>query len=174
MSILQKITHQTREDLHRRKKKVGYTDFQGFEDYARERKSLYDALISGENPVRIIAEIKKASPSKGVISHNFDAETIAGQYMDAGAAALSVLTDEPFFQGHLNYMKSVARRARVPVLRKDFIIDPYQIQEARGFGADAVLLIAAILSSSQLDELHHACWKKRVWSVFVECLLIQD
>jgi len=149
-------------------KKVGYTDFQGFEDYARERKSLYDALISGENPVRIIAEIKKASPSKGVISHNFDAETIAGQYMDAGAAALSVLTDEPFFQGHLNYMKSVARRARVPVLRKDFIVDPYQIQEARGFGADAVLLIAAILSSSRLDELHHAAEEAGL-ECLVEC-----
>lgn len=166
MSILEKITQQTRDDLQRRKKRVSYADFESFEDYGRGRKSLYEALISGDEQVRIIAEIKKASPSKGIIREDFNPEDIARQYIDAGAAALSVLTDEPFFQGHLEYMKSVSRLATIPVLRKDFIVDPYQIQEARGFGADAVLLIATILAASQLNELHHAAEE-----IGLECLV---
>ena len=169
MNLLEKITEQTKEDILRRKKTFSSSDFRSFEAYEHPRKSLYDALSSSNSgPVRVIAEIKKASPSKGVIRADFKPELHAEQYMKAGAAALSVLTDEPFFKGHLHFMRDVAAMAEIPVLRKDFIVDPYQIEEARGYGADAVLLIATILSASQLQELHHAAAEAGL-ECLVEC-----
>ncbi|MDZ7641363.1 MAG: indole-3-glycerol phosphate synthase TrpC [Desulfurivibrio sp.] len=109
----------------------------------------------GQNPaeVAIIAELKKASPSKGVIRPDFEPLAIARAYRQGGAAALSVLTDRDFFQGSLAYIPQVRQRLDLPVLRKDFLIDPLQIEEAALYGADAVLLIAAILSDGQLREL---------------------
>jgi indole-3-glycerol phosphate synthase len=103
--------------------------------------------------VTLIAEVKKASPSKGVLIQNFDAVAIGRLYADNGAAAISVLTDEPFFQGHLDYLRLVRETVSVPVLRKDFIIDSFQIYEARAAGADAVLLIVAALEDRQLADL---------------------
>ena len=103
--------------------------------------------------VAIIAEAKKASPSKGVICADFDPQNIARQYQAAGAQAMSVLTDERFFQGSLSYIPLIRIIVDLPVLRKDFIIDPLQVQEARLYGADAILLIAAILAQNQLQEL---------------------
>lgn len=100
----------------------------------------------------IIAEIKKGSPSKGVIRADFDPLEIAGTYQDHGATCLSVLTDEKFFLGHLSYLGLIREQVSLPLLRKDFICDPYQIYEARAFGADAVLLIAAMLELSQLRD----------------------
>jgi indole-3-glycerol phosphate synthase len=174
MSVLDKITEQTHEDVSKRKKKVATSDFQSFADYERERKSLFEALNrTDDNVVRIIAEIKKASPSKGVIREDFRPQLHAEQYMKAGASALSVLTDEPFFQGHLNYMRDVSRIADIPVLRKDFIIDPYQIEEAKAFGADAILLIATITSAAQLRELHHAATEINL-ECLVECYNEED
>jgi indole-3-glycerol phosphate synthase len=102
--------------------------------------------------VAIIAEAKKASPSKGVIQPDFDPVRIARNYREGGAHALSVLTDVDFFQGSLDYIPLVRDAVELPVLRKDFIIDPLQIEEARAFGADAILLIAAILDVQQLRE----------------------
>jgi indole-3-glycerol phosphate synthase len=102
--------------------------------------------------VAIIAEAKKASPSRGVIQPDFDPVRIATQYQAGGAQAMSVLTDVDFFQGHLDYLVQVRATVDLPVLRKDFMIDPLQIEEARFFGADAILLIAAILSTSQLRD----------------------
>ncbi len=154
MTVLDKIIAQTREDLIRRKKGLGMRDFQDLADYHRPRRSLKGALRGDE--VRILAEIKKASPSKGLIRPDFDPQRIAAQYQEGGAAAISVLTDEPFFQGKGEYLTAVSREISLPVLRKDFIVDEYQIEEARGWGADAILLIATVLSASQLDELHHA------------------
>jgi indole-3-glycerol phosphate synthase len=103
--------------------------------------------------VSIIAEVKKASPSKGIIREDFDPVRIADQYIEAGASAISVLTDEPFFQGSLNYLEKISGMSPIPLLRKDFIVDPYQVKEARAHGADAILLIATICDGNQLSEL---------------------
>src|SRR5687768_1302155 len=104
--------------------------------------------------VALIAEVKKASPSAGVICADFDPVRIAKEYEAAGASALSVLTDEKFFQGSLDYLKQIRSAVDLPLLRKDFIIDARQILEAIECGADAILLIAAILSDSQLKRFH--------------------
>ena len=108
------------------------------------------------NEVSLIAEVKKASPSKGVIREDFNPVEIATAYQSGGARCISVLTDENFFQGHLDYLTSVRESVSIPVLRKDFIIDEYQVIEARAAGADAVLLIAECLDASRLQELHAA------------------
>lgn len=104
--------------------------------------------------VALIAEVKKASPSKGVLIEDFDPVDIGVTYAANGAAAISVLTDERFFQGSLRYMQMVREAVAVPVLRKDFIIDPFQVDEARASGADAVLLIVAALEDNQLADLY--------------------
>jgi indole-3-glycerol phosphate synthase len=104
--------------------------------------------------VVLIAEVKKASPSKGVLIADFDHLRLAKTYAENGAACISVLTDEQYFQGHLDYLEAISNTVNIPTLRKDFIIDPYQVYEARMVGAAAVLLIVAALSDSQLKDLH--------------------
>ncbi len=120
----------------------------GFERHLRE------AIASDWTP--IIAEVKKGSPSKGTIREDFDPLEIAEIYQNNGATCLSVLTDEKFFQGHLRYLGLIRETVSLPLLRKDFICDPFQIYEARAAGADAILLIAAILDQNQLQEFHAA------------------
>jgi indole-3-glycerol phosphate synthase len=151
-SILDTITEKTIEDLRKRKRKVTLRDFESFPEYEKPRKVFSDALRKDES-VSIIAEVKKASPSKGIIRDDFDPVKVADQYIEAGASAISVLTDEPFFKGSLTYLENISGMSPIPLLRKDFIVDPYQVKEARAYGADAILLIATICDGSQLSEL---------------------
>jgi indole-3-glycerol phosphate synthase len=111
------------------------------------------AALERPNRVGVIAEVKKASPSAGVMRADFDPVAIARAYSANGAACLSVLTDEPFFQGHLNYLSAIRDVVSLPLLRKDFIVDRYQLIEARLAGADAVLLIAEVLPDPELGRL---------------------
>ena len=113
----------------------------------------FRAALAGPGPIRLIAEVKKASPSAGVIRADFDPIAIARTYQAHGAACLSVLTDEPFFQGHLSYLARIRASVAIPLLRKDFLIDEYQVVEARLAGADAILLIAEILDDATLAAL---------------------
>ncbi|MBK7998398.1 MAG: indole-3-glycerol phosphate synthase TrpC [Verrucomicrobia bacterium] len=125
-------------------------------DAMLERNERRDFLAALRSPrrgdVALIAEVKKASPSKGVICKNFEPVRIAREYEAAGASCLSVLTDEKFFQGSLDYLRQIREAVKVPLLRKDFIIDERQILEAIEWGADAILLIVAILDDQQLRD----------------------
>ncbi|MBP9492004.1 MAG: indole-3-glycerol phosphate synthase TrpC [Sulfurospirillum sp.] len=153
--ILDEIIQKTKEDLEERKKT--YTmDWLGrslaFNPFMpRDVKPYLKA--TPENPYRIIAEVKKASPSKGVIKENFDPLMIAKAYELGGADAISVLTEPHFFQGNLEYLTQIRRYVPTPLLRKDFIVDEYQILEALVYGADFILLIAKALSKQELKHL---------------------
>src|SRR5512138_1846430 len=114
-------------------------------------RALRDAVLSGWTA--IIAEVKKGSPSKGLIRPDFDPLEIANIYQSNGATCISVLTDEKFFMGHLRNLALIREQVSLPLLRKDFMFDPYQIYEAAACGADAVLLIAAMLEATQLNDL---------------------
>lgn len=151
-SILQKIVSKKLEEIEQAKRRRPLQDLQAGCANAPQPRDFLGAL-RGYPEIRLIAEVKKASPSKGVIRKDFDPLAIAKAYQSAGAAALSVLTDEHFFQGHLDYLRQVRKEVSIPVLRKDFIIDEYQVWEAREAGADAVLLIAECLTESQLQNL---------------------
>jgi indole-3-glycerol phosphate synthase len=164
--ILQKIADQTAEDLKKQKRRVSLRDLESMKGFEKERLSFKEAL---ESPgISVIAEVKKASPSKGVIREDFNPEQIAAQYIDNGAAAISVLTDKPFFQGSLTYLEKISGMSPIPLLRKDFILDPYQVKEARAYGADAVLLIVTMYSGQQLEELISACREFEL-EALVEC-----
>ncbi len=120
-----------------------------------ERRDFFAALAKPRvGDIGLIAEVKKASPSKGVICPDFDAVRIAKAYEAAGASCLSVLTDEKFFQGSLDYLRAIRQAVKLPLLRKDFIIDQRQILEAIEWGADAILLIVAILDDTRLKRFH--------------------
>ena len=166
-TILDQIVEKTASDLAKRKRKVSWKDLESFKLYESEKASMAKALKKA-NVVSVIAEIKKGSPSKGIIRHDFDPEKLAKQYIKGGASAISVLSDEPFFMGSLDYLEAVAEVSKIPVLRKDFIIDPYQIKEAAAYGADAVLLIATLCRGDQLNELL-AATKEFGLEALVEC-----
>ncbi len=125
------------------------------------------AALQGFPSIRLIAEVKKASPSKGIIRADFDPVLIAQAYERGGAACLSVLTDEVYFQGSLKYLTNVKRSVSLPILRKDFIIDEYQLFEARAAGADAVLLIAECLEPNRLKQLYD-CARELGLNVLIE------
>ena len=157
-TILRKILARKREEVARRRPRNSLASLEqrlkeqtatrGFADALRQR------ITRGEPAV--IAEVKKASPSKGVIREDFQPGQIATSYQNGGAACLSVLTDIDFFQGSDQYLQEARAACDLPVLRKDFTIDPYQVVEARAIGADAVLLIVAALDDEQMRELAHA------------------
>jgi indole-3-glycerol phosphate synthase len=128
----------------------------------------FAAALRVPGEIRIIAEVKKASPSAGVIRPDFDPAAIARAYEANGAACVSVLTDEPFFEGKPEYLTAVKRAVSLPVLRKDFVLDRYQLLEARAWGADAALLIAEILPGDRLATLYHEATNLGL-HVLVEC-----
>jgi len=153
--IIDEIIAKTREDLKIKKSKMSYETLgRSLSHVPYEPREVFKALKSDESdPLRIIAEVKKASPSKGVIREDFDPIKIAMAYESAGASAFSVLTEPHFFQGELEYISYIRRYTQTPILRKDFIVDKYQILEAYVYGADFLLLIAKALSRAELKEL---------------------
>ena len=151
MSILKKIVENTRENLKAKKAKLSLEDVKSSLKELDLPKSNFKSSISNKDEA-IIAEIKKASPSAGVISENFNPVEKAKEYESVGAAALSILTEEDFFLGSIDYLKAVKRTTSLPILRKDFIVDEYQIYESKLIGADCILLIASILSDLQIEE----------------------
>lgn len=148
--ILEKIINQTKKDLLKRKNKE---DFNKCLSLKRDFRDVKKALKStSDNPYRIIAEVKKASPSKGVIREDFSPVEIAKEYVEV-ADAMSILTEPHFFQGSLEYLKAINEFSTIPLLRKDFIIDEFQIAEAYAAGADFILLIAKALKTEELKKL---------------------
>lgn len=152
-TILDTIVENKRKEIERAEERVS-------ESTLRQRLAQappvrdFLAAVARDGPVRLIAEVKKASPSRGVIRDEFDPVTIGRTYQQHGAACISVLTDPSYFQGSLADLEQVRRHVDLPVLRKDFVIAPYQLYEARVAGADAVLLIAECLDDRNLGDLH--------------------
>ncbi|HEX6592624.1 MAG TPA: indole-3-glycerol phosphate synthase TrpC [Moraxellaceae bacterium] len=168
-TILQKILDRKVEEVAADKKRKS---FSAQEDAARHadpvrgfQQSIEKKIAAGQ--AGVIAEIKKASPSQGVIRPDFRPAEIALSYEKAGAACLSVLTDVDFFQGSNDYLQQARAACALPVIRKDFLVDPYQVVEARAIGADCVLLIVSALSDAQLNELN-ACAREFGLDVLVE------
>ena len=151
MNILQKIVENTRDNLKVKKTNLSLEEIKSSLAELSLPKSNFKSSISNKNEA-IIAEIKKASPSAGVIAEDFNPVSKAKDYEAFGASALSILTEEDFFLGSNEYLKAVKKITSLPILRKDFIIDEYQIYESKLIGADCILLIASILSDQQLEE----------------------
>ena len=155
MSILEKIVNHKLQEIESAKQRL---PLQELESQLSDSPPLRDFVTPLKSPDRmgLIAEVKKASPSKGIIRADFDPLAIASSYQAAGADCISVLTDETFFQGKLEYLRAIRQTTSIPLLRKDFILDEYQVVEARVAGADAVLLIAECLDPIRLRDLHQA------------------
>jgi indole-3-glycerol phosphate synthase len=153
-TILEQIVQTKRLEVADRKANVPLEQLQETITTLGRPRNFFHALTqTPAKAMNVIAEIKKASPSAGVIRPDFDPVRIAQSYAEAGADALSILTDEKYFQGRLDYIHAVRDAVKLPVLRKDFIIDPYQVYESRAAGADAILLIAECLETSQMIDL---------------------
>lgn len=154
-NILDRIVAGKREEIEQAKVRVPEAELLRRIEKAPRPRDFLGAIRRAES-IALIAEVKKASPSKGLIREDFRPVEIAQTYERHGAACISVLTDEPHFQGHLDFLGSVRETVSIPVLRKDFILDPYQVLEARAHGADAVLLIAECLDEAALPVLYEA------------------
>ncbi len=151
MSILSEILATTRTEVSFRKKRVSPSELEEKIAAAPPVRG-FEAALRKADGIALIAEVKKASPSKGLIREDFDPLVIAQTYEANGACCLSVLTDEPYFGGRLEYLTQIRSRVTLPLLRKDFIVDAWQIAESRAAGADAILLIVAALPEAQLEE----------------------
>ncbi len=148
MNILTKIVDVKKDEVRKLKKDFSKS---AINDNLYNEFSFYNALAN-KRFINLIAEIKKGSPSKGIIRQNFNYKEIANEYIKGGADAISVLTDENFFMGNIKYLEEIATFKQVPILRKDFIIDEVQIYQAKKSGADAILLICEILDKNQISE----------------------
>jgi indole-3-glycerol phosphate synthase len=151
-TVLDRILSRKVDDVAAQQARVSLADARAAAETAPPARHFAGALR--RETVALIAEVKHASPSKGVLIENFDPVALASIYAGNGAAAISVLTDEPFFMGHLDHLRAVRSAVGIPVLRKDFTVDAYQIYEGRAAGADAMLLIVAALSGAQLADFH--------------------
>jgi indole-3-glycerol phosphate synthase len=167
--ILNKIVSVKHEELAAARQRRSLASWREAAQARRDVRGFAAALLSRASVGRsaVIAEIKKASPSKGVIREHFVPAEIAHSYALHGAACLSVLTDERFFQGHADYLEQARQACALPVLRKDFMVDEYQVHEARAIGADCILLIAACLDDAQMRDLE-ACAHALGMDVLVE------
>lgn len=163
--ILDQIVAARREDVRRAQRQIGRDTLASGELFAAPRRGFLAALRSPRRAV--IAEVKKASPSRGLIRAEFDPVWIARRYEACGAAAVSVLTEERHFQGKPEHLQAIRAAVSLPLLRKDFIFDEYQIYEARAWGADAILLIVAMLSDAEIVDLS-ACARSLGLDVLVE------
>lgn len=153
-TILEEIVQTKRQELAGRKARTSLDQLKEIITTLGRPRNFFHALTqTPRKAMNVIAEVKKASPSAGVIRPDFDPVQIARTYAQAGADALSVLTDETYFQGKIEYIHAVRDAVKLPVLRKDFIIDPYQVYESRAAGADAILLIAECLETSEMIDL---------------------
>jgi indole-3-glycerol phosphate synthase len=168
MSVLDEIVANTRTEVARRKIEVPRAALERQCGAAAAARDFEGALRSTPGAVRLIAEVKKASPSRGVLARNLDPVTLATTYAAHGAHAISVLTDEKYFQGSLDDLRRVREAVDVPLLRKDFTVDEYQLWESRAAGADAVLLIVSVLEPPRLGELLAAA-KGLGLAALVEC-----
>ncbi len=155
MSILDEIIQTKRQEVAEHRTRVPIEQLKETIQTLGRPRNFFRAVTRNPQgkPVNLIAEVKKASPSAGMIRADFDPVKIAEEYAAAGADALSVLTDEKYFQGRLDYIHAIRDVVKLPVLRKDFLIDPYQVYEARAAGADAILLIAECLPINELIDL---------------------
>ena len=151
MNILDEIVANTKAKVSIAKEKVSLDDLASTIHSNKIVKSKFKASLKDKDPA-IIAEIKKASPSAGIISENFDPVTKAQEYEAFGASALSILTEEDYFLGSTQYLKDVKKISKLPILRKDFIVDIYQIYESKLIGSDCILLIASILGDEELND----------------------
>ena len=167
--ILNKILETKKVEIAAAKAKIGLPEMQALAESAPKTRdfigSIRKKIVAGK--AAVIAEIKKASPSKGVIRPDFKPSEIALSYEKGGAACLSVLTDVEYFQGSSEYLKLARAACNLPVLRKDFMVDEYQVYEARAMGADCILLIAAAIDLSKMRELENIAHKLGM-SVLVE------
>ena len=168
-TILQEIVSHKVREVTERKSRLSQSAMESelpAVDLLRPFEEALTLKITNQQPA-VIAEIKKASPSKGLIRRDFDPVSLAQEYAASGATCLSVLTDEKYFQGHDDYLRQARANCQLPVLRKDFMVDPYQIVESRWLGADCILLIVAALEQSQLEELYN-CARELDLGVLVE------
>jgi indole-3-glycerol phosphate synthase len=154
-TILEKIIETKREEVAARTQSMPIESLKETITTLGRPRNFFQAVTQSPKgrALNLIAEVKKASPSAGIIREDFDPVKIAQAYAAAGANALSVLTDEKYFQGKLEYLHAIRDVVKLPVLRKDFIIDPYQVYESRAYGADAILLIAECLETNELIDL---------------------
>jgi indole-3-glycerol phosphate synthase len=149
--MLNKIIAQKKKEVEQQKRVLPLTRLE--ERIARQKPPLDFALALRGESMRLIAEVKQASPSRGVLCSNFNPVELARTYAQGGAAAISVLTETNYFKGSVDHLAAIREVIELPLLRKDFIFDPYQVYESRAYGADALLLIVTILSQEQLEEL---------------------
>jgi len=152
-TILDKICERKRIEIEDRKSKISFNDMMDFAEKTSTKISFKNALKKTEKLPAVIAELKKASPSAGLIRESFEHKSLAQSLENAGASALSVLTEREFFLGKDEYLKDVSQLVKIPLLRKDFIFDEYQICEAKVLGASAILLIAAMLNNEEFKKL---------------------